>query len=404
MIKPLILGIILITAGLAASGQTTQSDQSLIKARYLVSEKMYAAAVSALENQQASGQDPMRSALTMGKALSAMGRIEESNRWLLQVTGEGAAEAFYCVAKNYIALNDFPDAILYLRKHLADKNHYTEKRIRLDQAFIKLENSRDWVHLWQAEWFSEPEKQADECEYLISQGQLDEARLLVNQAFTNYPKEPHFWFLLAKINYLQNDNRQFRQSLEKAWQLASGNLTLKDHLLQFTLETKYYEKANEMASELIREDPTNPEYLITRALVRILDGKESLALKEIEAIRAAGIAPAELYYQAGRKISLSLPQEAEAYLTRAIDTGIMDARFYYARGVVRNALEKIDLALGDMAMSLDINPNQPDLYVERAQLRLNTGNTDGACHDWQKALEMGNAKAADLLYKYCKLP
>jgi Tfp pilus assembly protein PilF len=55
-------------------------------------------------------------------------------------------------------------------------------------------------------------------------------------------------------------------------------------------------------------------------------------------------------------------------------------------------------------MSLDINPNQPDLYLTRATVRYDLGDQDGACHDWQKALEMGNPRAADLLYKFCKLP
>ncbi|TSA31090.1 MAG: hypothetical protein D4R64_18730 [Porphyromonadaceae bacterium] len=404
MIRPLLIGIIFLAATLAGNGQNTRSDYTLIKARYLVSEKWYADAVTTLENGQTSGSDLMRSALTMGQALSGLGRFDESNTWLLQVTGDGTAEAFYCLAKNYLAMNDFRAAIQYLGKHLADKNHYPEKQILLDPAFLKLENNRDWVHLWQTEWYSALEQQAAECEYLISQGQLDEAGVLVNQALTGYPNEPHAWFLLARINFLQKEDRQFRQALDKAWQLVPDHLPLMDEMLQFALETKYYEKANDMASELIRKDPSNPEYLITRALVRILDGKESLALKEIEAVEEAGIAPAELYYQAGRKISSSMPQQAESYLTRAIDTGIMDARFYYTRGIVRNAMDKTDLALGDLAMSLDINPNQPDLYFERAQLRLDQGDTEGACHDWKKALEMGNAKAADLLYKYCKLP
>lgn len=404
MIKALLIGIIFFAATLAGNGQNFQANSSLIKARYLVSEKLYSDAVTVLENQQPSGSDLMRAALTMGQALSGLGRYDESNKWLLQVSGEGAAEATYCLAKNYLAMNDFPLAIQYLGKHLADKNHYSEKQIRLDPAFSKLDNNRDWIHLWQTEWYTAAEQQTAEYEYLISQGQLDEARVLVNQELTATPNEPHALFLLAKINFLQKDDRQFRQALDRAWQLASDNLLLKNEMLQFALEAKYYEKANDIASELIRKDPTNPEYLITRALVRILDGKESLALKEIEATEQAGIAPAELYYQAGRKISSSMPQQAEVYLTRAIETGIMDARFYYTRGIVRISIEKIDLALGDLAMSLDINPDQPDLYFERAQLRLDRGDAEGACHDWKKALEMGNAKAADLLYKYCKLP
>ncbi|MCX6224339.1 MAG: tetratricopeptide repeat protein [Bacteroidia bacterium] len=404
MIRTLFTGIIFFAAALACNGQNSYVNNSLIKARYQLSEKLYAETLATMENQQQSGSYQMRSALTMGLALAGLRKYDESNKWLLQVSGESTAEASYCLAKNSLAVNDFPSAIRFLEKHLGCKDHFPEKQIRLDPAFSKLENSREWIHLWQTEWYSESEKQTAECEYLISQRQVDEARILDDQLLASHPNEPHAWFLLARICSLQKEDHASRQALERAWQLSSGNLGLKNDMLHYAIQTGLFEKANSMAGELILSDPTNPEYLIARALVRILDGKESLAQKEIETTEAAGIAPAELYYQAGRKFSSSMPQQAELYLTRAIDTGTMDARFYYARGTIRNTLDKTDLALGDLAMSLDIDPNQPELYFERAQIRLDKGDTEGACHDWSKALQMGKAKAADLLYKYCKLP
>jgi Tfp pilus assembly protein PilF len=313
-------------------------------------------------------------------------------------------DALYLLALNYMALNDCPKAMDYLGKHLADKNHYPEKRIRLDPAFSKLDNNRDWIHLWQTEWYSDREKQLAECEYLMIKGQPDEASSLISQALETSPNDPAFLFLSAKIYSLRKEDRLSRQALDNAWKQASGNRVLMNLMLQFSLETGYYEKANVIAGELIRRDPSNPEYLVARALVRILDGKESLAMKEIQETEESGIAPAELYYQAGLKISASMPVQAEAYLTRAVESGKMDARFYFARGRVRDAQDKQELALGDLAMSLDINPNQPDLYMERARIRLDRGDTDGACYDWKKAMDFGVAKAADLLYKYCRLP
>lgn len=404
MIKPLFIGIIFLAGCLMVNGQGTDANRALIKARYLLSEKLYTEALATLEDQQAMGTDRMRSALAMGQVFSGLGKFGESNSWLRQVTGEGLAEAYYFMARNYVALNDFASAVEYLGKHLADKNHLPKKQILLDPAFSKLENNRDWIHLWQTDWYSLSEQQMAECEYLVSLGHVDEARVLADQALAGSPDEPLAWFLLARINFMQKEDRQFRQALEKAWQLASGHISLKNEMLQFALEAQWYEKVNSMASELIRIDPSNPEYLIARSLVRILGGKESLALKEIENTEESGIAPAELYYQAGLKISSSMPLQAESYLSKAIDTGIMDARFYYVRGTVRSRLDNIEQALGDLAMSLDINPNQPGLYFERAQLRLDQGDTEGACHDWQRALEMGNSKAADRLYKYCRLP
>lgn len=404
MIRRLLIGTFIFIASLAGMAQNGEVDRPLTKARFLVSEKMYEDALAALENNQSSESGQMRSALAMGQALSGLGKLDESNKWLIQVSGDGKADAFYCLAKNYLAMNDFSAAIQFLGKHLADKEHYPEKFIRMDPDFSKLENNREWIHLWQTEWYSDPERQTAECEFLISQGQPDEAKSLITQFLATYPDDPRPWFLQSKIDRVLKEERQARQALENAWQLSSDQVLLRQEMLRFALESGFYEQVNNMASELIRQDPTNPEYLITRALIRILDGKESLALKEIESIEDSGIAPAELYYQAGRRFATSIPRQAESYLSKAIATGIMDARYYYTRGIVNSALGKTELALDDLAMSLDINPNQPDLYVERARLRLDLGDTEGACHDWKKALEMGNAKAADLLYKYCKLP
>jgi tetratricopeptide (TPR) repeat protein len=258
--------------------------------------------------------------------------------------------------------------------------------------------------MWQQDWYSAVEQQVAEGVYLISKGQPDEAEALAAQVLSANPSQPDAQFLQSRIHFLRKEERQFRQALEKAWQLAGTNRQLKEDMLRFALEAKFYEKVNSMATELLRADPSNPEYLVARALVRIMEGQESLAVREIESLEAAGIAPAELYYQAGRKITATNPREAEAYLTRAIDTDIMDARYYFSRGLVRLALDKTGPALEDMAMSLDIDPAQPDLYMERAQVRFDLGDSEGACHDWRKALEMGNRTASDKLYKHCRLP
>ena len=59
-------------------------------------------------------------------------------------------------------------------------------------------------------------------------------------------------------------------------------------------------------------------------------------------------------------------------------------------------------AISDYAMSLDLDPKQPDVYFSRAKLRLSIGDMEGACYDWKHAYELGHRDAADMLYKYCK--
>jgi tetratricopeptide (TPR) repeat protein len=404
MIKRVLATSIFLLTAWVVIAQGTSANRALIKGRYLVSEKMYLSAVTTIESQNPTGNDQIWSDLAMGQALAGQGLFAESNKWLLKVSGSCTAKACYQLAKNFIALNDYSSAILYLGKHLADKNHFQEKVIRQDSDFSKLEDNREWIHLWQTDWYSVTEQQAAEGAYLLMKGQVDDARAVAEQLVSGTPNDPRGWFLLAGINLLLKETKLSAQSLDRAWQLAKDLPALRDEMLKFAIESGNYPKVNDMASELLREDPTNPDYLIARSLVRILDGKESLAIKEISDAEESGIAPGELYYQAGKKISASNPLKAELYLTNAINSGVLDARYFFARGIVFAALEKSEQALDDLTMSLDINPYQPELYLVRAQLRLNNGDTEGACHDWNKALGMGNAKAADLLYKYCKLP
>lgn len=389
---------------LRAYGQGTPDYRPLIQARFLVTESRFADAEAILEDLKAASPDPVRTALTVGKALAGLGRYAESNDWLARVTGDSQAEASYAMAKNSVALKDYPSAIQHLGRHLSDQNHYPEKVIRMDPSFSALENSREWIHLWQKDWYSPAEQKAAECEYLLAQDQPEEAEALANEILSDNEEDPRAWLLLARVSLVKKDERRFRQRLDKAWLQSSGYLAVREELLRLAVGENYVEKANEMASELLRRDPSNPDYLVSRALVRILGGNESLALKELSATEEAGITPSEIYYQAGRKISGSRPVQAEQFFTRAIGNEKMDARFFYARGVARISLDKTTLALEDMAMSLDIDPNQPDLYFQRARLRLDSGDLEGACYDWKKALEMGNPKAADELYKHCKLP
>jgi Tfp pilus assembly protein PilF len=404
MVKHWILILLIMGISLPGKAQEAVSDPLLTKARYLLLENRNSDALTLLEDVSPKSQDQMRFALAIGQALSRVQRFDEANNWLMRVEGDAAAEANYTLAKNFVAVNDHANAMLHLSKHLADKNHYPKKQVRLDPAFANLEDSREWIKLWQNEWYSDAEIQNAECDYLLSCGQIDEASALADQVISDYPGDPRAWFNLARIKQKQSLDRPFKDALDRSVQLAANNPNEGAEILRYLIESANYEKVNSLASALLRNDPSNPEYQISRSLARILSGKESLAMREIEAMENFGLAPAELYYQAGKKLKSSIPLQAEAYLTKAVDAGFMDARFYYERATLRINLNKPDLALDDFAMSLDINPSQPELYLKRAQVRLDSGDTEGACYDWKKAAELGNAKATDMLYKFCKLP
>jgi Flp pilus assembly protein TadD len=52
-------------------------------------------------------------------------------------------------------------------------------------------------------------------------------------------------------------------------------------------------------------------------------------------------------------------------------------------------------------MSLDLNPENPDVWLNKGIAHLNSGNTDAACYDFRKAYLLGNQRAAAYINSNC---
>jgi tetratricopeptide (TPR) repeat protein len=294
--------------------------------------------------------------------------------------------------------------LIYLKAHLQGKDHFPEKRIKLDRAFTAFENDRAWIHLWQENWYTPSEQTIGEADYLIANGQLDEAL----ESLENSPVSDDFYklacFSKGKAHRELNQERLALKAFEEA--LAGNRLTDRqlDEALDYFFNKELPDLAAKTLNRLLASDPANPEYLITKALLQLRKGTGSSAVVAMNELEGLGIGSAELHYQAGLKVQDKYPDQALIYFSEAINSGTMDARYYFSRGILQCNHTQIESGLDDLAMSLDINPNQPELYLQRGELRHALGDLDGACHDWRKALQLGNAKATDLIYKYCRCP
>lgn len=402
MKKLIILSLAFLCGLNGLKAQDPAPDLKLMKARYLVSENEFDSALQVLKEVSQAPSNLSAYSEAMGRCLMKTGRSDEAVQWFTRLAETDPASGYIWLARNAMNRNQPEEAIRYLEKHLARPDHLEARLIKMDKAFASLENNRSWIRLWQTGWYSKAEEWTGEAEYMLTSGNPDEAGALVDSILAADPGQASAWFLKSRIEAAGAQKRQAGESLQQSLKYGSEQPRLLEKILQYCLAAGDYPKVNDIASRLIRLDPGNPDYRIYRTLSRIVEGTESLAIRELEALNEAGITPAELYYQAGLRLAETNPRQSEQYLSQAINQGKMDARYYYQRGKIRCSLGMTENGLSDMAMSLDINPDQPGLWYERGMIRFEAGDTDGACHDWQKALEMGNPKAPDELYKHCK--
>ncbi len=388
--------------GTALCGQVPSGDLTLIRSRFLLAEGKNQEALALLNTGKSDPSNLVQWNLARARALRGDGQVADAIESLNSILTASPAVAYFELALCAVELKDYESAIRYLQKHLSCPDHFTELEIKKNNEFGPLEGNHSWNRLWQNEWYTPDETALAEARYLISKGHFAEAIGIIDGI--GQASKVHAAALFEKGRALLGINlgRQARELFRESINLSRQNTRLLELMATFFDSASMSDLAAQVVNQLLLNDPTNPDYLVSRAIQRIETSSESVALNEIERLADAGISSTDLYFQAGLRFRKSDPGRAAEFLTHAIDAGTLDARYYYERGLLRCRNDKVGEGLDDLAMSLDINPNQPELYLLRGEFRYDAGDQEGACHDWKKAFEMGNGRAADLLAKHCK--
>ena len=388
--------------GATLSGQVPSRDLTLIRSRFLLSEGKNEEALSLLKSGKSDPVNQVQWQLTRAKAERGTGQTFESMETLNSILTESPASVSFELALCAVELKDYESAILFLEKHLSCPDHFTELEIKKEEAFSSLDDNPLWKRLWQRDWYTQEENGLAEARYLIKDGHYSEAIGILDGIAQDTRVHAVALFQKGRALLGNKQERQARELFRESINSARQNTRLLDEMAAFFDSVSMPDLAVQVVNQLLLIDPTNPNYLIYRAIQRIEASSESVARNEIDWLSDAGISSNDLLFQAGLRYRKSDPERAADFLTRAIDAGTLDARYYFERGALRCRNNKVGEGLDDLAMSLDINPNQPELYLVRGGFRLEAGDQEGACYDWRKAFEMGNGHAADLLAKHCR--
>jgi tetratricopeptide (TPR) repeat protein len=112
--------------------------------------------------------------------------------------------------------------------------------------------------------------------------------------------------------------------------------------------------------------------------------------------------PADVYFARGYTYQeTGAFQQALGDYAKAIE---LDAEFsepYLNSGNCHYALKDYNKALEYYSLAEKLNPANSTVYFARGFVFLDTGDTDKACQEWQKALGMGNTYAQPYIDQHC---
>ncbi|MFC2086661.1 tetratricopeptide repeat protein [Bacteroidota bacterium] len=300
----------------------------------------------------------------------------------------------YKIARIYALLEDYGTAINYLRKHLESRYKLPESNILLDESFSELSKTKDWSELWKEEWYSVRDKSISEIQFLLKYKNSEEALDILNEKIGSNPMSHEYYYLRATAYFVMKEYKLVIEDLNQAIKLTKTNPDYYRMRANAFSNMNNYNKAVDDYFEVLELNPYELKIFknIAFCYARKGDFKNAAIFienylnfydKDEEALFECG----NIYFQ-NKKFLHSL-----RYYNRAISLNSAKADYYIARANAYINTKTYKFAESDLSMALDLEPRNSETYYMRALSRFYQGNKNGACNDWQKAMNMGNSKA-----------
>jgi len=393
--------IIIIAAFYPVIIQAQNISDDLISAKALMDRGDNALAISSLSSMLIKSRDS-RLLLMRGDAYAASGRYNEAIDDYSSAENLEPGCGEYGLARIFSLKGDAKISLIHLERNIGSSFRKPEKEIMLDPAFAVIENTPEWRLFWKKERYTVPEKKLSEIEYSISVGKRAETMELYNELSASWPNDNRTLYAKALIDIS-----------EKRYSVAITGLT-----------------------DLLSEEKDNPDYLRLLAKAQMESGNPAGASVTYTNLIGKGTADASLFYQRAecyRKTGeyekglndldryLKLyPENREALSLagktaaesgdnlRAIEFYSINLRFhpndpgcYVDRANAYFVSRTWSNAATDFTMALDLKPNDPDVWLNKGIAQLSLGRNEDACHDFRRAMSLGNKKAASYISKNC---
>jgi tetratricopeptide (TPR) repeat protein len=326
----------------------------------------------------------------------AISDLNEANK-ITPASGE------YGLSRIYAIKGDAGTSMYHLEMSMSSSYRKSEKEIMLDPAFRLIENRPEWRQFWKKEWYSFTEKSISEIEYYVSSGMIDESKAVLSDLKKNSQNTNNdIIYAEALINL---SSGRYDDAIKAASDLVASNPGNEKYLRMLAKAqtmTNNPSGASDTYTQLFSSGVADAEMLILRAECYRKTGENDKALKDLEKYL-------DLYPE--NKTALSLAGKMEAisgdnlkaldYFSRNLKLHPNDPECYVDRANSYFISKSWDWAIKDYSMSLDLSPANSDVWLNKGIALLNTGRVEDACHDFRRALSLGNKRASEYISSKC---
>jgi tetratricopeptide (TPR) repeat protein len=340
--------------------------------------------------------------LKRGEAYYKSGLFDDALNDFLETNGLDKGSGNLWLARTYARTGNDEKALYYLKEHLNSGSHLKEKDIKKDSAFDKLQYTDGWYVLWQENWYSGDEEVEADVNYLVRKEQYMDALTLLDEKILD-SENPHILYACRAKVYTELENYKGAVS---DWDKAIENERNRpDYYIErgkVYMKLGKYDDAADDFTRVLRNDPASFELYIERANAYAQSKRYNLAIRDAEnylkyfendqrAIALCG----DLNYMSENYI------EALKYYNRNLAMDKSKPEYFKSRGKAYLKTGTYRFAINDLSMALDLDPLDGETYLLKGIALYESGDTEAACSDWDRAKKLGEVRAIEYLLDYC---
>jgi tetratricopeptide (TPR) repeat protein len=308
----------------------------------------------------------------------------------------------YGLSRIYALKNDVKTALYHLDQSISSSFRKNEKEIMLDPAYSVIENTPEWRQFWKKERYSISEQKISEIEYYIATGNKEESARILSEMTTEYPESTSTLYAKALVDFSLLKYSETLTILDKLISDEGKNENYLRLLGKVQMASGNPSGASVTYTTLLNLGLADAKLLITRAECYRKTGEDNKAMVDISKYL-------ELYPDNRDALKLAGKIEVESgdnlkaldFFSKNIKLHPNDPECYTDRANSYFSAKSWEPAINDYSMSLDIQPANSDVWLNKGVALLNMGKIDDACHDFRKSLVLGNKKATPYISRYC---
>jgi tetratricopeptide (TPR) repeat protein len=305
---------------------------------------------------------------------------------------------YYGLARTHEKMGDAGMATLYLEKHLRSEYKLPSSTILLDEAFISLENSREWKSLWKNDWYSEDELLFQEITYLTGSEDYLDALDIIEQALGGTADRASLFSARGAVFHRMGNYQNSIQAYTAAIDISRMNAESFYGRAQSNMALGKFNNAIPDLKRTVQLQPEKFEILKELCEAYRAAGNFDQATEVIEDYIVYFPEQAEAHYIHGQILFESGNYlKALSSFNYCLKLETNDPRFYAARGQTYLATSTYRYALNDFGMALDLDPKNHEVWFQKGMARWHSNDREGSKDDWEKAARYGSEKAAKKL-------